>query len=68
MATDFSWLLGIPPTVILWALVKCGIEVNESDADDPAEANKLYWYCIIDSLIPLGLPDPDRFADEDEEA
>ena len=68
MATDLSWLLGIPPAVILWALVKCGIEVNESDVDDPAEANELYWYCIIDSLIPLGLPDPDRFADEDEEA
>lgn len=62
---DPATIFGVPIIIILWAMVKCGIEVNGSDIDDPAEENKLYWQCIIDAIIPSGLPDPDRFDDSE---
>ena len=60
---DPSWLLGVPPFVLAWILVKCHIEVNAADIDG-WEAAKLYFKCVIDELVPHGLPDPDRFDDE----
>lgn len=58
------WFFGIPPFLLLWALVKCHYEVEGADIDDQWEADKLYFKCVIDEIVPGGLPDPDRYNDE----
>jgi hypothetical protein len=63
---DPFWILGVPPIILLWVLVKCQIEVSAGDFDDQRSANKAFILCVIDDLVPKGLPDPDRYADEDD--
>jgi hypothetical protein len=58
------WFLPAP-IVIIWLLIKCHFEVESANIDDDWEADKLFWKCVIEDLVPLGLPDPDRFDDEE---
>ena len=40
------------------------IEVNGANQQSAEAQNLLYLYCISNCLIPTGLPDPDRYNDE----
>jgi hypothetical protein len=57
-------ILGLPPIVIFYILMKCGYEVEQPDGLSDEERNRLYLKCIFDNLVPTGLPDPEKYDDD----
>lgn len=62
---DPTSIFGVSPLVIAYIMAKCAFEVEAADGLSEEEQNGLYLKCIFDNLIPTGLPDPDKYDDDD---
>ena len=45
-------------------MAKCAYEVEQPNDLSEEERNALYLKCILDNLVPTGLPDPDKYDDD----
>lgn len=63
---DPATIFGVPPLVVAYVMVKCAYEVEQPDGLTEEERNALYLKCILDNLVPTGLPDSDKYDDGSE--
>jgi hypothetical protein len=61
---DPTSIFGVPPLVVAYIMAKCAIEIEAADGLSDEEQNALYLKCILDNLIPTGLPDPDKYDND----
>ena len=58
-------IFGVPPIVLAYIMIKCAYEVEAADGVTSEERkNALYMKCILDNVVPTGLPDSDRYDDD----
>ncbi|WP_435100246.1 hypothetical protein [Halorubrum sp. N11] len=57
-------IFGVPPLVVAYVMAKCAYEVEQPSDLSEEERNALYLKCILDNLVPTGLPDPDKYDDD----
>lgn len=62
---EIGSVAGVSILYIIGCLLKCAIEVNSANQQSAEAQNLLYLHCISNCLIPTGLPDTDRYNDED---
>ena len=58
-------IIGVPPIILLYVMVKCAYEVEHADGVSEHEKNALWMKCVLDNVIPTGIPDPDAYNRDD---
>ena len=57
-------IFSVPPTILAYIMMKCAYEVEAPDGLSEQERNALYLKCILDNIVPTGLPDPEKYDDD----
>lgn len=63
---DPTTIFGVPPFVVAYVMAKCAYEVEEADGVPEERKNELYFQCLLENLIPTGLPNSGRYDNNDD--